>query len=104
MATIPLNITLPNDQARIEQLRKRLYEYRERINEHGRTSTRHKEFILTHLLENITINMLQLREIMIGEFGCSFSQEEFENACEVIEDYCATGGYHVEGGTGLPRI
>lgn len=104
MATIPLNITLPDNSAHIEQLRKKLYEYRGRIKRHRRTSTCHKEFILARLLENIAVDTLQLREIMIGEFGSSFSQDEFENACIVIEDYCATGGLNVEGGTGLPEI
>jgi len=99
-------IVLPSEKR--EQLEKKLLEYKERLDPYKapelQMDTLCKIEVLKRLLKEGTINAEDLKKEMAQTYGSGFSEGTFLNACNVIEDYCLTGGANMKGGTGLSAI
>lgn len=104
MSTLP-TITLPDDHPRKEQLERKLEEYRGRLkpseSPESQMLTICQISILEKLLGNNEVITSDLSQELIKEYGELFNLTLFNNACNVIIDYCNTGGQNVWGGTGL---
>jgi len=102
-------IRLPDDETRVEQLKRKLAEYKERLRKHPfrapeqQMDTICKIAILERLLEKKEASTWELSRELAKQYGSGFSGDWFNNACTVISDYCQTGGAHVRGGTGLKQ-
>ena len=101
-------IVLPSDLKRREQLERKLLEYKGRLDPYKapelQMNTICKIVVLERLLKEGKINTEHLQEEMVKTYGSGFSEGAFLNACNVIEDYCLTGGTNTQGGTGLSAI
>jgi hypothetical protein len=99
-------IVLPSEKR--EQLEKKLLEYSGRLDPYKapelQMDTLCKIEVLRRLLKEGTINTEDLKKEMARTYGSGFSEGAFLNACNVIEDYCLTGGANLKGGTGLSAI
>lgn len=98
------SILLPTTPERVDQLQKKLEEYKSRVNDSARelnsqVDARHKAFVLERLLKEKKIVVSTLMEKIKRESW--FNNEDLENALAVISDYCKTGGRNIAGGTGL---
>lgn len=102
-------IHLPTDEKRINQLKKKLAEYEQRLLQNQYKAPEQlmdsicKRAVLSTLLKDGKIVTWELSWKLAETYGESFSVREFQNACKVIEDYSNTGGKNVSGGTGLPE-
>jgi len=105
METIAV-ICMPDDQYRIEQLNKKLAEYKDIVvcDSYSEERMLHicKAFILSLLLKSGAVKIHYARLKMAEEYGSNFCADTFRKACAIIEDYCTTGGKNSLGGTGLP--
>ncbi|MEK7503001.1 MAG: hypothetical protein AAB556_00990 [Patescibacteria group bacterium] len=99
-------LVLPKDETRKQQLRKKLAEYRGRIDPSHAPETQMsaicKTTVLERLLRDGQVKTYDLSLEMAEMYGSGFDVNKFNNACGVIDDYCKTGGQNVSGGTGLP--
>lgn len=98
-------LSLPADEGRVDQLRKKLAEYESRIDGFRAPELQMgavcKKAVLERLLRDGTVNTHELSRELVQQYGSGFDPRAFNNACGVIEDYCQTGGKNVSGGTGL---
>lgn len=101
-------LVLPEDKVRVEQLRKKLEEYKQRADPYRapelQMGTVCKIAVLERLLQDTTVDTWQLSLEMEETYGSGFDPWKFGTACGVIADYCNTGGQDVIGGTGLPDV
>ncbi len=101
-------LVLPEDKVRVEQLRKKLQEYKQRIKPYCAPELQMgavcKIAVLERLLRDMVVDTWQLCLEMEETYGSGFDSEKFGVACGVIEDYCNTGGKNSTGGTGLPDV
>lgn len=109
-------IRLPRDKKRITELKAKLAEYQARRAKHLArmdaykapeiwfdTDSEHKTAVLSELLKTGRVGTWALSRRLIKKFGQHFDVCAYDRACNVIADYCETGGAHVHGGTGLPE-
>ncbi len=100
-------IILPDDEKRKQQLQAKLAEYRERKKRRGSLFSAHAFYKLV-VLERLLRDGKVVVGKMFKEMGESHKEDfdgfDFWDACEVIDDYCKTGGQNVSGGTGLPMV
>lgn len=101
-------IQLPDNQKRVQQLKLKLLEYKQR-----RDLYRHRPLglqmgeickieALSWLLEKHTLEIWGLMAEMQEKYDANFNKGDFFHACNIIEDYCLTGGANRRGkGTGL---
>ncbi|MFH1801515.1 MAG: hypothetical protein ABH804_01640 [archaeon] len=115
----------PEDETRAEQLRLKKIEYARRIKRNKRILSEdtncHPELIKKILkgsqnyINLIILSTLQRRKkidtynfsLELAERGLiinSESIEKYDEACDIVRDYCETGGRNVRGGTGLPKL
>ncbi|MDP3779448.1 MAG: hypothetical protein Q8R30_05405 [bacterium] len=98
-------LVLPEDKMRVEQLRKKLEEYKQRADPYRapelQMGTVCKTAILERLLRDMVVDTWQLCLEMKETYGSGFDPQKFGVACGVIADYCNTGGRNTTGGTGL---
>ena len=96
---IPI-IVLPGE--RVQQLRKKLAEYKVRVDSFRapelQMDTICKKTVLERLLRDGQVNTWELSREMLKTYGSGFDPWAFNNACGVVEDYCKTGGQNVFGG------
>jgi hypothetical protein len=103
-------IELPKDLELLEKLRRKLQEYKQRLETEKAQSpyqapetfadTHYKIAVLGKLLSEGSVSTYDLsREL--NERDGYFDANAFQNACSVIHDYATTGGQAVDGGTGL---
>lgn len=101
-------LVLPEDEARKQQLQRKLEEYKGRFDPYRtpelQMGTICKATILERLLRDTMVNTWELCLEMMGTYGSGFDSYKFDVACGVINDYCKTGGKHAVGGTGLPDL
>jgi hypothetical protein len=101
----PRTIVLPKDDARKTQLRRKLEEYRKRVEPfhapEQMMDTICKVAVLEQLLRDSQVNTWDLSRELFVTYGRAFDPDAFNNACGTIEDYCKTGGQNASGGTGL---
>jgi hypothetical protein len=103
MAKDPSVIIRPTDPIRRKQLKLKLKEYRIRIAKHeGSIGSVYKAEILSRLLRRGKVSTDKLRKKILKENGYVI-EAKFLNSCDVIRDYCLTGGRSVSRG-GLPDI
>jgi len=57
--------------------------------------------VLERLLEKKKVKTWDLSLELAEKYGSHFDEDDFNNACAVIKDYCKTGGKNVHGGTGI---
>ena len=101
-------ILLPHNAMRREQLRLQLEKYRSRDADASfqapelRFWELYKLEVLTRLLEDGVVDTYELAAELTDQYGC-LDGDGFQNACEVIDDYCKTGGQNVSYG-GLEKI
>jgi len=99
---------LPEDKARVEQLQKKLEEYKGRFNPYGapesQMDTICKTTVLKRLLRDSVVDTFQLYLEMKETYGSGFDAHKFNVACGVIDNYCKMGGEGIIGGTGLPNL
>ena len=99
-------IVFPNDEMRKNQLCNKLVEYKTRLDPYRSPELQMSIICKITVLERLIIQgkivtwdlYLEMAEV----YGFCFNVHDFENACNVIKDYCTTGGQNVHGGTGLP--
>lgn len=117
-------ITLPTDETRLAQLRKKLEEYEERIRTHRlaeakvlqdmersmtrpnfllRIDTLAKRDILVKLFKEGKVAWIDIQEmskvyVIEGTADNNDIFFTFHEAFDVIQDYCLTGGQNVHGG------
>jgi|SRR3989338_8826132 len=100
-----LVIVLPTDEARKRQLREKLINYNERKHPHRAPKWQMdlicKIAILERLLRDGAVDTQELSREMAKNYCEGFNADDFENARDVIRDYCETGGQNVSGGKGL---
>ena len=94
---------IPDEQRAV--LGAKLEEYQQRSadesrSEDSRVDARHKLAVLSRRLNGDEVDVEAIRQ----ELGDQFYGHYFENAVGVIDDYIATGGANVYGGTGLPSV
>ena len=98
-------IVLPEDEARKQQLRDKLEEYKDRLHPYRapelQMSTICKIAVVKRLLKDGRVVTWDLSRELATTYGSGFDVNDFSNACGVIEDYCKTGGQNLRGGTGL---
>jgi len=113
-------IVLTSLTTRVQQLEVKLLEYSGRIREFSEMpgsftaldtpqrrhafSTTVKAGVLGTLLREGEVRAWSLSAKMFDKFGPDLSAFVFDRACDVINDYNATGGQNCDGGTGLPPI
>lgn len=99
--TIGLDINHP----RRPQLKRKLEEYRRRLKSpeySGRQMmTICQIAVLEKLLDDNGVITHALSQELSQKHGESFDPTLFDRACNIIIDYCDTGGQNVWGGTGL---
>lgn len=100
-----LVIVLPDDEARKQQLRDKLVEYKDRMHPYRvpelQMGTICKIAVLERFLRDGKVATWDLLREMVETYDSRFSINDFQNACGVIKDYCKTGGKNLHGGTGL---
>ena len=98
-------IELPSDKKRVQQLKLKLVEYRNRLDRYKMPEEQMhplcKIAVLSALIEKGKVNVIELKAEMEKTYGPGFNKGLFFSACGVIEDYCLTGGANLSGGTGL---
>lgn len=115
-------IKLPEDKELVGKLKRKRSEYAGRLEQinsyipiknekqsrmfYNDSKDYYKLAILSEVLDFGKIEMSNLSLEIFNEekelFGKEiFNLESFNNACEIINDYCVTGGKNVFGGTGL---
>lgn len=98
-------IKFPTDPERQAQLRRKLEEYKSRLESRqfpeSQSELGYRVTILETLLANQEVNTWNLSRELASKFKDDFDVRAFERSCAVIDDYCQTGGQHVCGGTGL---
>lgn len=96
-------IKIPEDKESQAKLGRKLVEYQDRIanrNISSANDARHKAAVLGELLEKGAISIEDVKSIISKEPW--FSEDSFERAVLVINEYCIAGGQgKVVGGTGL---
>lgn len=107
MSTSP-TIGLDINHPRRKQLEGKLKEYQARL-EPSKTPESQMDIIckiavLEKLLEDNGVVTHALSLELFQKYGRSFDATLFDNACNVIIDYCDTGGRNIWGGTGLERV
>ncbi|HCU70543.1 MAG TPA: hypothetical protein DIC35_02170 [Candidatus Moranbacteria bacterium] len=102
--TLP-TITLPDNHPRRQMLERKLEEYRGRLDPSKppafHMATICRIAILEALLRDNGVDAQVLSEVLTETYRESFDIKAFNTACNVIIDYCNTGGQNVWGGTGL---
>lgn len=101
-------LVLPEDKVRVEQLERKLEEYKGRFNPYGAPESQMgaicKISVLERLLRDAVVDTFQLYLEMQKVYGSGFDVYRFNIACGVIDNYCKTGGEGNKGGTGLPNL
>ncbi|MBI3282813.1 hypothetical protein HYZ70_01925 [Candidatus Curtissbacteria bacterium] len=101
-------IVLPDDKTRIQQLRTKLKEYKNRLDPYKapelQMNTLCKIEVLSELLAQGRVETWDFSRKLADKYGTGFSTMGFQAACAVIDDYCKTGGKNLQGGTGLPGV
>lgn len=101
-------ILLPHDKKRVELLKKKLEEYRARIQPFAAPEAQMvntmKIAVLELLLTEGQVDTWEFSRHLAEEYKTNFSVRAYANACSVIEDYCKTGGARCFGGTGLKGV
>lgn len=99
-------LTLPEDQVRQAQLRKKLdeYEFRLKVPLYDYVQTSYKIAVLQKLLDEGVVEPVALAAELSANPAKHFDVGAFYNAFTVIENYCRTGGASAIGGTGLPKV
>lgn len=104
MSTSP-TIGLDINHPRRKQLEGKLIEYRTRLETskppESQMDTICKIAVLEKLLDDNGVITHALSQELAQKYGESFDTTLFDNACNVIIDYCDTGGQNVWAGTGL---
>jgi len=99
-----LYIIRPIEKARLYQLRRKLDEYKKRFENEDDIDPqlRAKIYILETLLSVGFISLGNAFAVILREFSAEFETEFLveatEDAFDVIEDYCLTGGLELENG------
>lgn len=97
-------IFLPMDEVRKQQFRDKLTEYKGRMHPYCapemQMNTICKINVMERLLRDGQVNTWELSREMVETYG-NIDVNEFNNACDIIDDYCKTGGANIHGGTGL---
>lgn len=109
---LPTELVVPDQQTRLLQLQSKLEEYKSRIDDFthpelqaklGNARGVCKLHILFDLLREgrltYTAESTSVLEIIGEEY-----RPDFDQAWRVINDYIATGGAYLIGGTGLPSL
>ena len=104
-------IVLPQDQSTRKALEDKLKEYKGRIEEKyshldpesmsAVTSSGYKIAVLEELFKKGEVDCLKF-SLELKEREGFFNSIKYDKAVFVINDYCATGGSNVFGGTGFP--
>jgi hypothetical protein len=105
-----LAITLPEDAHRIEQLQKKLEEYRARLRKYVQEHDLARDYA-TECKLRILDQLLKQKIVRLSELEHEYSENDPKalpyvyNAFVVIQDYALTGGQNVDldKGTGLPK-
>jgi len=105
-----LTIVLPEDPARVNQLKKKLEEYRSRLREYVEKHDLTRNFD-TECKMRILDELLKNKIVRLSELEHDYSANDpralpyVYNAFAVIQDYALTGGQNVDlsRGTGLPK-
>lgn len=107
--SVPIGISLPDDEQRLLALHEKLVEYEGRYPDKPyqapdapnapRPIDRYKEIVLGRLLVEGEVSSRELMSGLSGE--PDFDPGELEEAIRVIEDYVTTGGENNVGGTGF---
>ena len=100
-------IKLPNDETLKTRLQKKLQEYKGRVDPYVAPELRQHELfkteVLSTLLENGEVNVQELSDKWVDNFGNSFNAHAFTDAANVINAYVTGDLDKVNGGTGLPE-
>lgn len=96
---------LPEDEARKEKLRRKLEEYKGRLDGFRapelQMDTICKIAVLGKILKDGEVNTWDLSRELSARYGSSYDPYAFNVACDVVEDYIKIGGVNLRGGTGL---
>jgi hypothetical protein len=90
---LQFTIKLPDDPARVEDLKLKLEEYRNRLEKQkgGKLDTVYKAAILGSLLSSGEIKSEDIAK-ELSDLHNGINRKDFENAVAVINDYIKTGG------------
>jgi hypothetical protein len=94
---VPRLLRISDEPARVEQLQRKLDEYRRRDTEEAV----YKAVILDRLLRGKELKVADLSAQVEGRLGARFNRVLFNECCNVIDDYCRTGGVKTVLGSGL---
>lgn len=94
---VPSALKLPDDGDRVQQLSSKLQEYRHRESEEAR----YKVLVLERLFEEKEVSTTELASCVAAQVGPVFNRFLFYECCNVIDDYCQTGGSRTILGSGL---
>ncbi len=99
-------INLP--QERRAQVLERLKEHQKtlelRLSPAQRLEVSYEAMILYGLLKNGSVDTIEMSaDIFARNYG-DFASEIFRNACNVVDDFCRTGGVNTTQNRGLPRV
>lgn len=92
-------VKLPDDADRVQQLRNKLQEYKQRPSEEAR----YKSLVLERILKETEVSTVELASYVEAEVGQPFNRFLFYECCNVIDDYCKSGGSRTILGSGLPQ-
>jgi len=93
---VQIIIKLPEDPARVEKLKLKLDEYRERLDKKRDSDTIYKIAILSNVLAHGEANTEEIAKELSSLYG-GINRSDFDNAVIVIYDYV------IAGGTGLTK-
>ncbi len=94
---VPNMVRLPADPARVQQLREKLREYERRRSDEAR----YKALVLGKVLADAEVPTADLAAHVEAEVGAAFNRSLFNDCCNIIDDYCRTGGLRTMLGSGL---
>ena len=112
-------LILPEDEKKVNQLRRKLIEYATRVEYYKKSLEKENPFMHPELIESLYkqsseySKLAVLSELLLNRkldtyiFSLELQKEKafniknYNNACGVIDDYCKTGGENCWSGTGL---
>ncbi len=94
---VPRLLRITDEPVRVEQLQRKLDEYRRRETEEAV----YKAVILDRLLREKELEVADLAGHVEARLGARFDRVLFNECCNVIDDYCRTGGVKTVLGSGL---